>query len=192
VLRDYRSHLNTFLETVTDLECRRNGKDGVPKQRAGLPDRNSHGHGQASLARAPESAIRDHVGGHIHSCILENDNVVFRSPLALHPFATGSGTDIDMLGHWRRSYETDRADRGMVAKGIHSCSASVQQIYDTLWQLGFLNDFDHALHCQRNAFRGLKHEGVPAGDRVGQKPKRNHRGKIEGSDGSNYAQWLAD
>ena len=47
-------------------------------------------------------------------------------------------------------------------------------------------------HGERDALGRLEDEGVAAGNGVGQKPERDHRGEIEGNDGGDDAERLAD
>src|SRR5579864_1851434 len=80
----------------------------------------------------------------------------------------------------------------MVDQSINHGFAAVDQVHDTLRQTGLLEQFKGTSHRQRNAFGGFQNESVSAGDRVRQKPKRNHAGKIERSDGGNDSERLPD
>jgi hypothetical protein len=59
-------------------------------------------------------------------------------------------------------------------------------------EAGLFEEFVGAAHAQRHALTGLEYEGVATGNRVREKPERDHSGKVEGSDGRDDAKGLAD
>ena len=76
-----------------------------------------------------------------------------------------------------------RIDRGF---------AAVDQVDDALGQAGLLEQFEDVAHGERHALDGFRMNVLPRGDRVGQKPERDHAGKIEGRDRGDHAERLAD
>ena len=53
-------------------------------------------------------------------------------------------------------------------------------------------EFKEPLHGERNFLRGLQDERIATSDRIRQKPKRDHRGKVKRGDGGDHAEWLPD
>src|SRR5262249_797823 len=80
----------------------------------------------------------------------------------------------------------------MIAESVDDVGATVDEIDDAFGQAGLLEEFVDAVHGERNALGGLEDEGVSTGDGVGQKPERNHRREVEGDDGGDHAERLAD
>src|SRR5207248_2314774 len=75
---------------------------------------------------------------------------------------------------------------------VDDVAAAVNKVDDAFGQTGLLQQFEGAAHRKRNALRRLQDEGVAAGDGIGQEPVDDHRGKIEGRDGGDDSQRLAN
>ncbi len=130
--------------------------------------------------------------GELHVRIGQNDDVILRAALALHAFAAGRGARVDMSGNGGRTYKTDGAHLRMVAKRVYHFFSAVDEIYDSFGQAGFFQKLEGAMHGEGNALRRLQDESIAARDGIGQKPVRDHRRKIEGHDGGDDAEGLAD
>ncbi len=97
-----------------------------------------------------------------------------------------------MLGDWGGTNEADRAHLRVVAQRIHDGAATVDQVYDSFWQSGFLQEFKRTPHGERNTLGGFQYESISARNRIRKKPEHDHRGKIKRSDGRDDSQGLAN
>src|SRR5260370_21267092 len=79
----------------------------------------------------------------------------------------------------------------MAGRVDHFFSA-IDEIHDSLGQAGFFQKLESAVHGKGNALGGLQYECVSAGDGVREKPVRNHRREVEGHDGGDDPERLAD
>ncbi len=97
-----------------------------------------------------------------------------------------------MPGNGCRADKADGTDLGMVAEGVDHFFPTVDEVYDTFGQTCLFQKLESAVHGERNALGWLQNESISARDRVGEEPVRDHRGKIEGHDGGNDSERLAD
>ena len=155
-------------------------------------DHDRYGNGETALARAAESAVADDLRRQLHVGIGQDDDVILCAALALHALAAGRGAPVHMPGHRRRADETDGAYLRMIAKRVDHLAPAINQIHHALGQAGFLEQFERAPHRKRDALGRLEDERVAASDRVRQKPINDHRREIEGRDGRDHTQRLAD
>jgi hypothetical protein len=80
----------------------------------------------------------------------------------------------------------------MIAERVDNFAAAVHQIDDAFGEPGFFQQLDGAAEAEWNALGGFDDESVAACDGVGEEPVGDHRGKIEGNDGGDNTEWLAD
>ena len=66
------------------------------------------------------------------------------------------------------------------------------QVDDPGRQARFLKQFKEKARCKRDPLRRLEDEGISGGNRVGEKPQRDHGRKIEWSDGRGDAERLTN
>jgi hypothetical protein len=80
----------------------------------------------------------------------------------------------------------------MIEQGVDDLPASVHQIQDSRRQPHGIDELEHFLHRHRYALRRLHHDRVPARNRIGDEPERNHPREIERRDHRTDAKRLAD
>jgi hypothetical protein len=117
---------------------------------------------------------------------------VLRTSLRLGALPSGRGTRIDRSRRWRRADEADGAYVGVVDQRPRGFSATVHEAHDTWWQVERVEDLEEENGRQRRTLGCLQHERVPARDRIGEKPARDHQGKVERYDGGAHADRLAN
>src|SRR5262245_58139709 len=152
---DDGADLDAVFKTVADPEFRGGVGDGVAESLLRLADCNGDGNGEAALSGASEGAVADDVGSHGHVGVGKNDDGIFRSTLALRAFAAGCGAGVNVLGDWGGADEADGANFGMIEERVHGGLAAVDEIDDTFGQANLLDEFERALHGERNALAGL-------------------------------------
>ena len=190
--RDDRAHLHAFIEAVADFEFRSGIGDRIAKSLLRFADGDRDRDGEAALPGATEGAVADDLRGHRHVGVGKNDDVILGAALALRALAVGGGARVDVLRDRSRADEADGADFGMIEQRVDGGFAAIHEIDDAFGQSGLFEEFVDVAHGERNALAGLEDESVAGGDGVGQIPERNHAGKVEGHDGGDDADRLAD
>ncbi len=190
--RDDRSHLDAFVEAVAYAQVCGGIGDGVAKSFLRFADGYRDRDCETTLAGAAEGAVADDLGCHLHVGVGENDYVILGAALALSALSVGAGAFVDVLRYWSRTDEADGAHFGMIEQGVDYGFSAVHEVDYALGQAGLSEQFVGSLDGERNALGRFEDEGVAAGDGVGQKPERDHAGKIEWRDRRDYAEWLAD
>ncbi len=97
-----------------------------------------------------------------------------------------------MLGNGSGADETDGTHLRMVAERVDHFFPAVDKIHDSLGQAGFLQKLEGAMHGEGNALGWFQDEGISARNGIREEPVRNHRREIEGHDGGDDSQRLAD
>ena len=105
-----------------------------------------NGNREAALARATKCAVADDLRGKLHVRIGKDDDVILRAALALHAFAAGCGTRVNVLGDGGGADKTDGANLRMVAERVDHVPATVDEVYDSFGQAGLLEEFKEAAH----------------------------------------------
>ncbi len=80
----------------------------------------------------------------------------------------------------------------MVEERIDSSFSSVDQIHYALGQSSLVEQFVDVVHGERDTLGRLDDERISGSDGVRQIPERDHAGKVEGHDGGDDAERLAD
>src|SRR6516162_7539407 len=147
---------------------------------------------KATLPGAAERGITDDLAREVHVGVRQYDDVVLGTALALHALSGGGGALVNMFGNGRGANEADGTDGRVITECVDDFLAAVNDVDHSFREARLFEEFVDTTHAQWHALAGLEHEGVAAGNRVGEKPERNHCGKVEGSNGSDDAKRLAD
>ncbi len=99
---------------------------------------------------------------------------------------------VDVSRHRSRPYEADSAHLRVLQQNVHRRLGAIHQIQHARGKSDGIDQLKDALHGERHFFGRLQDERIPAGNRIRQKPERNHRRKIEGRDCGYHSQWLPD
>src|ERR1022692_1401744 len=190
--RDHGPHLHAFVEAVTDFQLRSSVGNEVTESLLRFSDGYGDRNGEATLAGASERAVADDLRSHGHVGVGENDDVILGSALALATLPLLARARVDVARDRSRSDEADGANFGMVDERVDHGLAAVDQTHYALGQSGFLEKFVNVMHGERDALGRLQNKSIPGCDGVGQIPERNHPRKIEGRDGGDDAERLAN
>ncbi len=188
--RDHRPHLHAFVEPIAHTQVRRRFNDRVAKRFLRFAHRHRNRDGEATLSRASESAVGNNLCSHRHVGVRQDDDVILRAPLALGALAIRARASVNVPRNRRRTDKADRSHRWMIDQRIDSNLASIDQIGHAFGQSRLLQQFESEFHGERHALRGLDDQSVPAGNRVRQKPERDHARKIKCRDRRHHAQRL--
>ena len=121
-------------------------RDGIAERFLRFANGDGNGNGKAALAGAAKRAVADDLRCKLHVCIGQDDHMILCAALALHAFATGGRARINMPGDGSRADKTNRANLRMVAERIDHVAAAVDEVYDSFWQAGLVEEFKEAAH----------------------------------------------
>ena len=167
-------------------------RDAIAKGFLRFANRNRDGNSKAALAGAAKGAVADDLRGEFHVRIGQNDDVILRTALALHAFAACGGTRVDVLCNRSGADKTNGAHLRMVAECVDDFFPAVDEIHHSFGQAGLLQELESAMHGERNTLGRLQDETVSARDGVRKEPVGNHRRKVEGHNGGDDAERLAN
>src|SRR5262249_1227292 len=189
---NHRAHLDSRVQPVADNPRLGGSSDRIRKHPAGITDGDRDRRCKAALSGATEGGVCDDLRGHIHLRVREDDHRVLCSTLRLRALSVRRRLAVHVPGDGRGSHEAHGAHRGMFKQGVNRLLRSVHQIHHPARQAGLLDEAEHPLHGDRNFLRRLEDKGVPAGERVRQKPEWDHARKVEWRDRGDHAQRLAN
>src|SRR6202049_501843 len=190
--RDHWSHLHASVEPVADFEFRSRIGDRVAECLLRFADRDRDRDRKAALSRTPKGTVADDLRSHWHVGVGENDDVILGSALTLRAFAIRCCACVNVFRHRRRADEADGANLRVVEERIDSSFSSVDQIHYPFGQSSLFEQFVDVVHGERDALGRLDDERVSGSDGVRQIPERDHAGKVEGHNGGDDAERLAD
>jgi hypothetical protein len=190
--RNNRAHLDSLFESITDAKVRRQIYNRSRKGFGSFSHGNCGGNCQAALAGAPEGTVTDDLGTHFEIGVRHDDNIIFRTTLALDPLAVGSALGVHISGNRRRSDKADRFYIGVLEERVNRCFSSYNQIHNSFGNACFVQQFDKAGSRKRDSFGWLQDKCVSARYSVRQKPERNHGWKIERRYGRYHPERLAN
>ena len=80
----------------------------------------------------------------------------------------------------------------MVEQRVDGLVPAVNHLHDRWREPRGIEQFEDPSRCDRHAFGGFQQEAIASGDRVRQKPERDHAREIEGRNRRHDPQRLAD
>ncbi len=116
--------------------------------------------------------------------------MVLRPAQRLAALAVGRRGCIDVFGDGRRANEADRLHPLIGEQHVHRFLVAVDDVQHAGRQPGFGQQLAEQHGRAGVLFRGLEHEGIPAGDGHRQHPQRHHGRKVERGDADADAQRL--
>src|SRR3989441_12655315 len=167
-------------------------RDGIAKSFLRFANCYGNGNGEAALAGAAKRAVADDLCGEFHIRVWKNDNVILGAALALHAFAASRRARVNMSGDGSGADKADSANLRMVAEGVDHFFPTVDEVYHSLGQASLFQKLEGAMHREGNALRWLQDESISARDGIREEPVGDHRGEVEGHDGGNDSERLAD
>ena len=191
-MRDDRAHFDALIKSATDDTGARGLGEDSTEFLCGVAHGDSHRTRQTALARAPERAVGHDADRHFDIGVGQHDDRVLRAALALRAFAVRGGAGIHVPRDRRRADKTHCANRRVVENRIDGIARTVHQVDNALRKAGLFNQPEQRLHRHRNFFRGFHDAGIAAGQRVGQKPHRDHRREVERTDDGGDSDRLAN
>src|SRR5437868_5842914 len=118
--------------------------------------------------------------------------MILGSSLTLCALSVLSSACIHVPSHGCGTNKTDSADLGMIEERIDDGLAAIDQVQHAFRQPDLIHQFEYPPHGERHPLRGLQDKRISGGDRVRQKPERNHSRKIKRNDCGDYTQRLPD
>ena len=149
--------------------------------------------GEAPLPGRPEGRAHDRGDAAGEVGVVGDDHRVLGATERLHPLAGRRRAGGDQAGCLGLADEGDRVHPGVVEDRLDRLAAAVHQADDARRKdRGLVDQLADPLTRPRVPLRRLQHEGVSAGDRVGQEPERDHRREVERGDRRDHTDGLAD
>ncbi len=112
-------------------------------------------------------------------------------PSAWTRLAVGRGPGVDGPGHRGRADEADGGHRRVVDERVHGHPVPLDHGEHPVGQAGLAEQLGQEERGGGVLLAGLEHEGVAAGQGVGQHPQRDHGREVEGRDAGDHAERLA-
>src|SRR5690606_6082060 len=113
-----------------------------------------------------------------------------RAHHALHTLAGLAGAVVDVGADMGRADEGYGLDVRVVAHGIYSVHAAMDDVQHARGNAGFQRQFDQTHGDHGVLLGGLEYKGVTGGDGHGEHPQRDHRREVERGDAGADAQRL--
>ena len=174
--------IDVGLVTGADHDVRDPGGDRVDEVVGDGAHRHDDRDGHAALAGRAVGGGDGSVGRGIDVGVGQHDHVVLRTAERLHPLAVPRAGLIDVARDRRAADERHRVDIGMGEDRVHRFGVALDDRDDPVGEAGLGHQLGEADRGGRILLGRLQHEGVPAGDGVGQHPQRHHHREVERRD----------
>ena len=192
LLRDERAHLGALLVARPDLDLRQPLLDRLDERIGHVADRHDHADRHAALAGGAVGGRDGGIGGHLDVGVGQHDHVVLGAAERLDALAVLRAGLVDVARDRRRTDEAHGRDVGMLEDPVDRHLVAVDDVEDAIRHARLLEQLGHVDRCGRVLLGRLEDERVPAGDRVGEHPHRDHGREVERRDAGHHAQRLAD
>ena len=178
---DHRTHVHRLVEPGAHHPALGGGAHQVPEGFMGAAHGDRQRRGQTPLTRAPEGALGNRPDRRLDVGVFEHHHRVLGPALALDAFPVAGGLRVDGPGHRRRADETHRGDVRMLQQRGDRLPPAVDDLHHPRGESASVRSC-----VTRCIVSGVFSEGfmttvLPQAERVGQKPERDHRGKLKGA-----------
>jgi len=157
-----------------------------------VADRDRERTGQTPLPGGAKGGPHDVCNGLVEDSVRHDDDAILRPALRLNPLSLLRCAAIDVPSNRGRSDERDPFDFRIIQNRVDDVLGAVDEIEHTRWKAALMNQLKNKTLGEWNLLRRLDNKRVAARHRVGKKPERHHRWKIERGNRGKNAEGLAD